>query len=115
MASVAATVDYGSFKQPILVAGTKQVTATALPSSTDTYLKEMMRAVVTEGTAAGIGFGPDVYAKTGTADIVGQEQPNSWLVAFDPDEDIAVADLVLNAGYGAQVAGPEVKAFFDAS
>ena len=28
MASVAATVDYGSFKQPILVAGTKQVTAT---------------------------------------------------------------------------------------
>ena len=115
MASVAATVDYGSFKQPILVAGTKQATATALPASTDTYLKEMMRAVVTEGTAADIGFGPDVYAKTGTADIVGQEQPNSWLVAFDPNEDVAVATLVLDAGYGAQVAGPEVKAFFDAT
>jgi cell division protein FtsI/penicillin-binding protein 2 len=108
-------VDYGSFKQPILVAGTKQATGTALPASTDTYLKEVMRAVVTTGTAAGIGFGPDVYAKTGTADIVGQEQPNSWLVAFDPNADVAVACLVLNAGYGAQFAGPEVKAFLDGS
>ena len=115
MASVAATVDYGSFKQPILVPGAKQATATALPATTDTYLKEVMRAVVTEGTAAGIGFGPDVYAKTGTADIVGQEQPNSWLIAFDPNQDVAVACLVLNAGYGAQFAGPEVKAFLDGS
>jgi len=115
MASVAATVDYGSFKQPILVPGTKQVTADPLPAATDTDLKELMRAVVTEGTADTIGFGPDVYAKTGTADIVGQGQPNSWLVAFDPDDDIAVACLVLNAGYGAQFAGPEVKAFLDAS
>jgi hypothetical protein len=114
MASVAATVDYGSFKQPVLVAGIKQATADPLPASTDTYLKEVMRAVVTEGTAAGIGFGPDVYAKTGTADIVGQEQPNSWLVAFDPNDDIAVAALVLNAGYGAQFAGPEVKSLLDA-
>jgi hypothetical protein len=115
MASVAATVDYGSFKQPILVAGIKQVTATPLPASTDADMKELMRAVVTEGTADAIGFGPDIYAKTGTADIVGQEQPNSWLVAFDPEADIAVADLVLNAGYGAQFAGPEVKNFFDAA
>ena len=114
MASVAATVDSGSFKQPVLVAGIKQVTADALPASTDADLKEVMRAVVTEGTAAGIGFGPDVYAKTGTADIVGQEQPNSWLVAFDPNDDLAVAALVLNSGYGAQVAGPEVKSFLDA-
>ena len=74
-----------------------------------------MRAVVTEGTAEGIGFGPNIYAKTGTADIKGQDQPNSWLIAFDPDTDVAVACLVLNAGYGAQVAGPEVKAFFDAT
>jgi len=111
MASVAATVDEGMFKQPILVTGVKQVTATALPASTDAELKQMMLDVVTSGTAAGIGFGPGVYAKTGTADIQGQEQPNSWLIAFDPGQDIAVADLVLNAGYGAQFAGPEVKQF----
>jgi Penicillin binding protein transpeptidase domain len=113
MASVAATVDNGSFEQPILLPGTKQVTAKALPSATDSDLKQMMRAVVTSGTAAGLGFGPTVYAKTGTADIRGQEQPNSWLIAFDPSKDVAIGCLVLNAGYGAQFAGPEVKAFLD--
>ena len=111
MASVAATVDAGTFRQPILLSGTKRVTATALPPSTDAQLKEMMQAVVTSGTAAPIGFGPGVYAKTGTADVQGEEQPNSWLGAFDPSQDVAVACLVLNSGYGAQVAGPEVKSF----
>jgi hypothetical protein len=113
MASVVATVDSGTFRQPILVPGTKQVTATPLPASTDAGLKQMMRAVVTSGTAAGIGFGSDVYAKTGTADIKGQGKPNSWLIAFDPARDVAVGCLIVNAGYGAQYAGPEVKAFLD--
>jgi hypothetical protein len=113
MASVAATVSSGSFKQPYLVEGTKLATASPLPSRTQSGLKEMMRAVVTSGTAAGIGFGSDVYAKTGTADIQGQEQPNSWLIAFDPSKDVAVGCLVVNAGYGAQFAGPEVKSLLD--
>jgi cell division protein FtsI/penicillin-binding protein 2 len=71
----------------------------------------MMRAVVTSGTAAGLNFGPDVYAKTGTADIQNQGKPNSWLVAFDPGQNVAVACLVLDAGYGAQYAAPEVQNF----
>jgi hypothetical protein len=114
MASVAATVDSGTFKQPILTPNAKQLTATALPAATDAGLKEMMRDVVTEGTGAGLGFGSTVYAKTGTADIQGQDQPNSWLVAFDPTKDIAVAFLVVNAGYGAQFAGPEAASFLNA-
>jgi hypothetical protein len=113
MASVAATVANGSFKQPILVDGIKQVTATPLPAKTDSQLKQMMREVVTSGTAAGIGFGPNVYAKTGTASIKGQDQPNSWLVAFDSSKDVAVGCLVVNAGYGAQFAGPEAAAFLN--
>jgi hypothetical protein len=115
MASVAATVDTGLFHQPILVSTTKQVTATPLPANTDAQLKEMMQAVVTSGTAAGLGFGPNVYAKTGTADIQGQGKPNSWFIAFDPTRDVAVACLVLNSGYGNAFAGPEVKAFLDNS
>ena len=111
MASVAATVDTGTFEQPILVPGTKQVKATPLPAATDADLKEMMREVVTSGTAAGLGFGPTVYAKTGTADIQNQGKPNSWLVAFDPSQDLAVGCLVLDAGYGAQYAAPEVQNF----
>ena len=113
MASVAATVSYGTFRQPILLTGTKQATAAPLPASTDSQLKQMMREVVTSGTAAGIGFGPTVYAKTGTADIQGQDQPNSWLIAFDPGKDVAVGCLVVNAGYGAQFAGPEANAFLN--
>jgi Penicillin binding protein transpeptidase domain/NTF2-like N-terminal transpeptidase domain len=111
MASVAATVGNGSFEQPYLVPGTKQVTAAPLPQTTDAYLKEMMREVVTSGTAAGLGFGPDVIAKTGTADIQNQGKPNSWLIAYDSSQDIAVGCLVLDAGYGAQFAGPEVQSF----
>jgi hypothetical protein len=113
MASVAATVDSGQFRQPVLVPGTGTVPASPLPASTDAQLKDMMRDVVTEGTAAGIGLGPDVYAKTGTADVQGQNKPNSWMVAFSPDKDVAIAALVLNAGSGAKAAGFEVKTFFD--
>ncbi len=113
MASIAATIASGRFRQPYLAAGGPRVTAQPLPATTDAWLKEMMRAVVTSGTAAPIGFGADVYAKTGTADINGQGQPNSWLIAFEPSRDVAVACLVVNAGYGAQVAGPEVRAFLD--
>ncbi|MGH3207835.1 MAG: penicillin-binding transpeptidase domain-containing protein, partial [Trebonia sp.] len=71
MASVAATVDAGTFKQPILTAKANQATAKPLPAATDAGLKQMMREVVTQGTGAGLGFGPTVYAKTGTADIQG--------------------------------------------
>jgi len=111
MASVAATVGNGSFQQPYLVPGTKQVTATPLPQTTDTYLKEVMRKVVTSGTAAGLGFGPDVIAKTGTADIQNQGKPNSWLIAYDSSQDVAVGCLVLNSGYGSLYAAPEVQNF----
>ena len=100
----------------MLTVNAKQsVTAKPLPATTDQYLKQMMRAVVTEGTGAGLGLGSTVYAKTGTADIQGQDQPNSWMIAFDPTKDIAVACLVVNAGYGAQFAGPEVAAFLKAA
>jgi Penicillin binding protein transpeptidase domain len=111
MASVAATVYTGQFEQPYLVAGTKKVTAQALPSTTDSELKEMMRAVVTDGTASGEGFSSTVYAKTGTAEVENQKQPNAWLVAFDTSQNLAVAVLVLQGGYGATAAAPEVQNF----
>jgi hypothetical protein len=114
MASVAATVENGSFKQPIIIPGAKQVTATPLPSSTKSQLWTMMRDVVTQGTAAGAGFGPGVYGKTGTADVQNGVQPNAWFVAFDPSKDVAVANVVLQGGYGATAAAPEVKAVINA-
>ena len=111
MASVAATVDEGMFKQPILVTGLKQVTATALPAEhrRPAQADDAGRGDQRDGGRHGVW--PRRLRNTGTADIQGQEQPNSWLIAFDPGQDIAVAALVLNAGYGAQFAGPEVKQF----
>ena len=35
------------------------------------------------------------------------------MIVSQVGKDVAVACLVINAGYGAQVAGPEVKAFLD--
>jgi hypothetical protein len=113
MASVAATVDSGSFKQPIVVPGQPQLAGTPLPATVHQYLWQVMNAVTQGGgTAAGVfgGVGSAVYAKTGTADVGGQQQPNSWMVAFDPTLNAAIGCLVLNAGYGAAVAGPEAAA-----
>jgi len=112
MASVGATVDTGTFKQPILVPGTTQLTATPLPSNVQQDLYEMMKAVVynADGTAYNVfsGVNSTVYGKTGTADVGStQDKPNSWMVVFDPTLDVAVACVVLDAGYGASFAGPE--------
>jgi Penicillin binding protein transpeptidase domain len=117
MASVAATVDTGSFHQPILITSAPQVHATALPHSTDSDLWQMMRAVVTypDGTAHDDGFGSDVYAKTGTADHgVAGATPNSWMIVFDPAKNVAIGCVVLNGDFGAQSAGPEVASVLNA-
>jgi hypothetical protein len=112
MASVAATVDTGEFKQPIFVPGIAQQAATALPANVKQGLWQMMQAVVShsDGTAYGVfkGVKSTVYGKTGTADVSGgQQNPNSWMVVFDPTLDVAIGCVVLDAGYGASFAGPE--------
>jgi hypothetical protein len=117
MASVGATVDTGSFKQPIVVPGQAQLSATPLPGNVRQYLWQMMRAVTqTGGTAAGVfdGVSSPVYGKTGTADVSGQGQPNSWMVVFDPTLNVAIGCLVLDAGYGADFAAPEAASVLQA-
>jgi hypothetical protein len=114
MASVGATVDTGSFRQPIVVPGQAQLSATPLPASVDQNLWQLMKAVTQPGgTAAGVfdGVSSAVYGKTGTADVGGQQQPNSWMVVFDPTLNVAIGCVVLNAGYGASFAGPETATF----
>jgi hypothetical protein len=117
MASVAATVDTGSFKQPIVVPGQPQLSATPLPGNVQQDLWQMMRAVTQSGgTAAGVfdGVSSAVYGKTGTADVSGQGQPNSWMVVFDPTLNVAIGCLVLDAGYGADFAAPEAASVLQA-
>ena len=112
MASVAATVDTGPFHQPYLVAGlTDLKTATPLPSSIQQQLYTIMREVITSGTAAGVGFGAGVYGKTGTAEASANKDnnPNGWMIVFDPSMDLAIAAVVVDSNFGASTAGPEVN------
>ena len=112
MASVAATVDTGQFHQPYLVAGlTDLKTASPLPATVKSQLDTVMREVITSGTADAVGFGPGVYGKTGTAeaDANKDHNANGWMIVFDPSMDLAIAAVVVDAGFGASTAGPEVN------
>ena len=112
MASIAATVDTGDFHQPYLVAGvTDKATATPLPSSVQSQLYTVMREVITSGTAVSVGFGAGIYGKTGTAEAAANKDnnPNGWMIVFDPAQDIAIGCVVIDSNFGASTAGPETN------
>ncbi|WP_354643974.1 penicillin-binding transpeptidase domain-containing protein [Kitasatospora camelliae] len=105
MASVAATVQNGTFRQPYLVDGTRRATAQSrLPAKVAADLRAMMARTAASGTARRpmSGLGGQVGAKTGTAEVDGKN-PNSWFVAYRGD--LAVAVEVEGAGHGADAAG----------
>ncbi|KQV16635.1 penicillin-binding transpeptidase domain-containing protein [Kitasatospora sp. Root107] len=106
MASVAATVQSGTFRQPILVPGTAQPRAArSLDRTVLGQLQSMMRRTVQSGTASGaLGGIPGAAAKTGTAEVNGQSAPNSWITAYAGN--LAVAVEVQAGGHGATAAGP---------
>ena len=70
-----------------------------------------MRAVVTSGTAAGVGFPPGVYGKTGTAEYGTSRNPPShaWFIGYRGN--LAFAVLVEGGGVGADVSAPIANAF----
>ena len=72
-------------------------------------LKEMMRNNVEEHYDPDYNFPdlPDLCAKTGTAEVEGQDKPNSWFVGFLDDEEHPYAFVVLieEGGYGIDAAG----------
>ncbi|CAL9504195.1 Peptidoglycan D,D-transpeptidase MrdA [Streptomyces sp. enrichment culture] len=113
MASVAATVKAGTFHQPYLVPpsvdGRKLATASrTMSASTLAQLRELMSYTATAGTAAQAmsGLGGDAGAKTGSAEVDGQEKPNGWFTAYRGD--LAAAGVVQAGGHGGDTAGPIV-------
>lgn len=111
MASVAATIANGSFKQPIMVPGTSQLSLTPLPGTTDQNLKTLMHEAVASGTLAGVLTQPGDYGKTGTAEVQGKAA-NSWTIAVHGD--FAVAALAVGGNFGASTAGPECNTLLKA-
>jgi hypothetical protein len=113
MASVSATIESGTFKQPYLVSPTvdDRQLATAsrkLSAGTLSQLRELMAYTAAYGTAAEAmsGVTGNVGAKTGSAEVDGQKKPNGWFTAYRGD--LAAAGVVQQGGHGGDTAGPIV-------
>ncbi|GAB7191621.1 penicillin-binding transpeptidase domain-containing protein [Kineococcus sp. NUM-3379] len=119
LAVAAASVARGTTATPRIVldpppAGTPAAAPAPDPTAVGT-LRELMRAVVTEGTAQVLRECPggDVYAKTGTAEH-GERRPpetHAWLVGWQGTTAFAV--FVEEGRSGGTVAAPVARAFLE--
>ena len=114
MALVAASVEAGHTVLPTLLVGQRPTsTAAPLTESEAATLKQLMRGVVTQGSGrrlAGLD-GPQVIAKTGTAEYGGKTPPktHAWMIAAQGD--LAVAVYVQDGDSGSGSAGPLLETF----
>ncbi|WP_171166735.1 penicillin-binding transpeptidase domain-containing protein [Streptomyces sp. I05A-00742] len=115
MASVAATVRDGTFRQPHFVDPDKfglrlARSSRSLPAPVADDLRAMMRLTAVSGTGrnAMAGLGGVVGAKTGSAEVDNQERPNGWFTGYRGD--VAAAAVVPRGGHGGDSAGPVVAA-----
>jgi hypothetical protein len=113
-AAEAAAIQDGTWRPPVLVtspAPQQSAQPRKLSPSLLNALRPMMRAVVTRGTAAGVGFPPGVYGKTGTAEYgAGHDPPShAWFIGYRGN--LAIAVLVEGGGVGADASAPIANAF----
>ncbi|MGI3785698.1 MAG: penicillin-binding transpeptidase domain-containing protein, partial [Janthinobacterium lividum] len=114
MALVAASVEAGRTVLPVLLTGQHPASkAEPLTRAEAATLKQLMRGVVTEGSGrrlAGLD-GPEVVAKTGTAEYGSKTPPktHAWMIAGQGD--LAVAVYVQDGESGSGTAGPLLEAF----
>jgi hypothetical protein len=111
-AAEAAAIEDGTWRPPLLVTSPmppQTAQPRAIARAVLNTLRPMMRAVVTSGTAAGVGFPPGVFGKTGTAQFGNGTQAHGWFIGYRGD--LAFAVLVEGGGTGADSAGPVANAF----
>lgn len=129
VATMAASVQAGETVDPQLVLGNALDDAgvdesgaegaddpPALDGQAAKKISEMMRKAVTAGTATDLKDvpGDPVHGKTGTAEYGNDTPPrtHSWFAGFQ--DDLAVAVLVEDGGFGAEAAVPVAHEFFTA-
>ncbi len=117
MAGMAAAVQRGQWKQPHLVLDPAPAHPAAdgapLKQSTVAALKQMMREVVTDGTAVRDKSvpGAPIYGKTGTAEHDNKPTPtHSWFMGYRGD--IAFCVFVEDGGMSTDAAVPIAGRFF---
>ena len=118
VAVMAASVADGNTVSPLLVLPDQRTDVHEQVLDTDSAkaMRKLMRRTVTEGTASALKDvpGEPVHGKTGTAEY-GDESPprtHSWFTGYQ--DDVAVAVLVEDGGFGAEAAVPVAKKFFTA-
>ena len=122
MASVAAAAADGTWRSPRLVdaalasraadaKGRKPEAPKKLEPAVEKALHALMPAVVSEGTASGVGFPPGTAGKTGTAEYGSGENPptHAWFIGYR--KDIAFDDDGEGGGTGAEAAAPLAQKF----
>ena len=114
MALMAAAVDSGQPRAPVLVTSPPQPTSAALAPLDPArlaQLRPLMRKVVTSGTAATAHLPSGTFGKTGTAEFGTGNPPqtHAWFVGYRGD--LAFAVLVEGGGVGGAVAAPLAARF----
>lgn len=111
MAMVAATAAAGRTPTPTLIDGEETTVAEEVPPpapETISALQQMMRSVVTSGSAAGMSAGGEIYGKTGEAEI--NDGSHAWFTGYR--DDIAFSTLVVRGG-GSNIAVGATDNFFN--
>nr|WP_267807605.1 penicillin-binding transpeptidase domain-containing protein [Streptomyces tirandamycinicus]MCY0983746.1 penicillin-binding transpeptidase domain-containing protein [Streptomyces tirandamycinicus] len=117
MASVAATVKEGAFKQPLLVPDAVKnrfEPDARLDEGVVRALRSMMRATVTDGAGRALrGISGEPHAKTGTAEFGTATPPptHAWMIGYQGDRDLAWSVLLEDGGSGGSDAGPIAARF----
>lgn len=124
MASVAAAAADGTWRSPRLVdaalasqaadaKGRKPEAPKKLEPAVEKALHVLMPAVVSEGTASGVGFPSGTAGKTGTAEYGSGENPptHAWFIGYR--KDVAFAVIVEGGGTGAEAAAPIAAKFLN--
>ena len=116
LAGVAAAVQDGRWHRPRLTAADPSAAGPAIGASELGTLRDLMRQVVTRGTAATAfaGVSGEVAGKTGTAEFGSGDPPptHAWFIAYR--DDVAIAVLVENGRSGGSVAAPIAARFLEA-
>lgn len=112
MAEVAAAAATGVWRPAVMTERPPADSPPEAPIGEDVAagLRDMMGAVVTQGTAAGAGLPSGTRGKTGTAEVAGGRS-HAWFIGYRGS--LAFAVFVQNGGSGGAVAAPVAARFLN--
>ena len=112
MATIAAAVESGTWRQPLLVPSPDQEQR-PLPPEVTAGLRSLMRSAVTDGTGAAADLaGPPVAGKTGTAETGDPSRTHAWFIGYR--DGLAFCVFVERGESGGRTAAPVAAGFLQA-